>query len=100
MVKEGDCWAKPLITASGLPRLYSRHHCISGSTIARTPIGFGHTGICCVALVCILRDSLAPVLLGWASPGAKTKAKRPGGPAAARVGRRMIYPRKLIGAAA
>ena len=69
MVKQREFCTNTLIIASGLPRLSSRHHCVSGSTMASTPIGCAHCGICAVALVCMLRDELGLVLLVWAAAG-------------------------------
>ena len=76
MVKQPDFWTNTLMIASGLPRLSSRHHWVSGSTTASTPIGRAQRGICCVALVCILRDWLALVLLVWAAAGAAMTMQR------------------------
>src|SRR5687768_14652352 len=69
MVKQREFCTNTLMIASGLPRLSSRHHCVSGSTTASTPIGLAQTGICAVALVCMLRPELGRVLLVWAAAG-------------------------------
>ena len=90
MLKQPDFCTKILMIASGLPRLYSRHHWFSGSTIARVPSLRVQTGICCCALVCILRDSLAPVLLVWVQAGADIR--RAAALAATKVSRRIFTP--------
>ena len=64
MVKQREFWTNTLMIASGLPRLSSRHHWVSGSTMASTPSGRAQTGICAVALVCMLRDSAGPGVAG------------------------------------
>ena len=68
MVKQPDCWTNTLMIASGLPRLSSRHHCLSGSTIASVPILCVQTGICALPLVCSLRPEL-----GFAWPAADSR---------------------------
>ena len=54
-VKQPDCWMKMRRIASGLPRLNSRHHCVSGSTIATVPRFFVQRGISRVPFSCALR---------------------------------------------
>ena len=55
--------------ASGLPRFSSRHHWLSGSTMAMVPRLLVQTGIWLCAFNCMLRAELARVLLVCAAAG-------------------------------
>ena len=93
MVKQREFWTNTLMIASGLPRLSSRHHWVSGSTMASTPIGRAQVGICAVALVCMLRPELGLVLLVWAAAGADVTTSAAEAASAASRLSRMISPR-------
>src|SRR5690606_2257103 len=73
IVKQPDCWTNTRSTASGLPRLYSRHHWLSGSTIAIVPRLRVHRGISWVPLACALRPDDSP--LAEAGPPATKPAR-------------------------
>src|SRR4051794_5907075 len=64
MLKQPDCATKILMIASGLPRFNSRHHSLSGGTIASVPILCVHTGISCSPRAWSLWPELASASAG------------------------------------